>query len=60
MSEKKPFLFYYENAVNCWTPVIDSGDSMVDVTSLADGEKTEIAFKRIDMTQEEFDNLPEV
>jgi hypothetical protein len=58
---KKPRLFYYEEAENCWCPVPDKVDGQLVCTAdqLEDGESMEVCFKRVDMTDEEFDNLPD-
>ena len=60
MAEKKPRLFYWEEAEDCFTPVPDKIENIVDVDMLDDGETQEIQFKRVDMTDDEFNNLPEV
>ena len=61
-TEKFPRLFYYEEAENCWVPVPDKVDGELIVTEeqLSDGEEMEIMFRRKDMTDEEFANLPDV
>lgn len=56
---KKPRLFYYEEAVDGFVPVPDQVESIVDVENLDDGESRHIYFKRIDMTDEVYDALPE-
>ncbi|KKL83799.1 hypothetical protein LCGC14_1971150, partial [marine sediment metagenome] len=46
--------------VDAWAPVPDKTENLVDVHwTLSDGETIEVQFKRIDMTDDEFDNLPE-
>lgn len=63
MSEiKKPRLFYYEDAEDAWVPIGDNYDieSIVSLENFSeDGETIEIIFKRTDMTDEEFNNIPE-
>lgn len=59
-SDPKPRLFYYEEAVNAWVPWTDGYDFASILEMLDDGEDTQLEFRRIDMTDEEFDNLPEV
>lgn len=60
MSEKKPRLFYYEEAEECWAPVADLLENIVSIESFTyDGQTIELQFKRIDMTDDEFDNLEE-
>ena len=61
---KKPRLFYFEEAIGAggaWTPVPEyiDGELICVRDQLDDGDTMEIRFKRIDMTDEEFDNLPE-
>lgn len=58
---KRPRLFYWEGAEDCWCPV---GGLMVDdiITTdlfLRDGDIEEIRFKRSDLTDEEYAAIPE-
>ena len=57
---KKPRLFYYEDAENSFIPAPDKieGELICMEDQLEDGEVITIQFKRIDMTNEEFNNLP--
>lgn len=59
--QKKPRLFYYEDAEDCWAPADGLElDNILGDTHLTDeGEEVEIRFKRIDMTDAEFEALPE-
>lgn len=60
MNGKKPRLFYYEDAENCWAPADGLNvDDIICADTLMDGMILEIQFKRIDMTDEEFANIPE-
>lgn len=57
---KKPRLLYYEEGENAWIPAPDHVENLIDVAeSMTDGEVVELRFKRFDMTDEEFDSLPE-
>ena len=57
---KKPRLFYYEEAEHIIAPVPDRVIEIIDCESfLADRGEITITFKRIDMTDEEFENLSE-
>lgn len=57
---KKPRLFYYEEGVDSWCPVPENIESIIGVENFCeDKEVIEIKFRRFDMTDEEFDNLPE-
>lgn len=56
---KKPRLFYHEESENAYCPVVENMDWAIDIDSLEDGETVDIRFKRLDMTDEEFDALPE-
>ncbi len=57
---KKPRLFYYEEAENCWMPAPDMLEMLLDLSMFgSDEEVIEIQFKRVDMTDEEFSSLPE-
>jgi hypothetical protein len=59
---KKPRLFYYEEGVDGWCPADDlTIDNIISLENfMDDGDIIEIRFKRIDMTDEEINNLPEV
>ena len=58
-TEKFPYLFYYEEAENAWVPAPDSIEGIISVEDqLEMGEDMEIQFKRVDLTDEEFDKLP--
>ena len=53
---KKPRLFYYEEACEAWIPAPDLVENITDAESfLNDDDTQEISFRRIDMTDEEFD-----
>jgi hypothetical protein len=59
---KTPRLFYYSEAVNAWVP-IDGNDeisTIIDVEQFSySGEIIELQFKRFDMSDVEFKNIPE-
>ena len=59
---KKPRLFYYEEAENAWLPAvlaIESNYAEAELDGLEDGEEREIRIKRMDMTDDEYEGLPE-
>lgn len=59
---KKPRLFYYEEAENAWLPAvlaIEDNYAEAEVSMLDDGEEREIKIKRIDMTDAEYEAMPE-
>lgn len=59
---KKPRLFYYEEAENSWLPAtlaIEDNFAQAELELLDDGEERAIRIKRIDMTDAEFQGLPE-
>ena len=56
---KKPRLFYYEDSMSAWCPVPKLVEEIINEDCLCDGESTEITFKMVMMTDEEFDNIPE-
>ena len=61
MSEKKPRLVYYEEGESCWCPAPELVENIVDITAFFDpGEVQEVRFKRVDMTDEEWADLPEI
>lgn len=58
---KRPRLFYYEEAENAWCPAEGlEVDNIIGIDLfLRDSDTIEIQFKRQDMTDEEFEALPE-
>lgn len=62
-AEKKPRLFYWEPAEDCWSPVTDemraAFDQVYTFEHLDEDEEIKITFKRQDMTDQEFDAIPE-
>ncbi len=60
LTEKHSRLFYYEDAVDSWTPYPGDIDCVVDVNCMSEGDTVEIMFKRIDMTDAEYDSMPQV
>ena len=59
MSEKKPYLFYYEEACDGYILAPDSVEHIIELSMLEDGETREVLFKRIDLTDKEYDELPD-
>jgi hypothetical protein len=59
--DKKPRLFYWEEAVDAWCPADGMNvDNIIGAENfMDDGEILEIRFKRIDMTDAEMEALPE-
>ena len=58
-TEKHSYLFYYEEAESAWIPAPTLMDSLIIVEDqLEEGEKMEIEFKRVDLTDFEVANLP--
>lgn len=54
----KSYLFYYEDAVSAWVPAPENVIAIIDTDNLDEGEESEIRFKRFDMTDEEYRNIP--
>jgi hypothetical protein len=55
------YLFYYEEAVSAWIPAPEKISDIIDKDSHDDvGEKFELEFKIVEMTEDEYNNLPEV
>lgn len=59
-STKKPRLFEYSEGEDCWLPASESAADIVSLDELLDGEEVSVRFKRIDMTDDEFNSMPEV
>ncbi|EOV1090651.1 hypothetical protein ACOLXF_000289 [Vibrio fluvialis] len=57
-SQLKSYLFYYEDSVDAWVPVPKCIDGIIGTESLDEGEELDIRFKRFDMTEEEYQNIP--
>lgn len=59
-TEEFPYLMYYEEAIDAWTFAPDKVDGQLIVTEdqLEDGEDMEVRFKRVDLTDKEFDEIP--
>jgi len=55
---KKPRLFYREDACDCWTPVTEKVEDMISLDLFEDGEEIEYRFRRFDMTDQEFADIP--
>lgn len=56
---KKPYLWYYEEAENAWIPLPERFSEVIEANQLFDREEFEIKIRRQDMTQAEFDKIPE-
>ena len=62
--EKKPYLFYYEEAEDAWIPAPDITEAMVSTDNFKgrDGwdieDRIEIQFRVCMLTDEEYENLP--
>lgn len=59
---KKPRLFYFEEAENAWFPAtlaLEDNFAQAELEMLDENEEKEIRIKRQDMTDAEFEALPE-
>lgn len=56
---KFPTLFYYEEGVNAFIPIHDNLENLVDINCMGVGEVEQLQIKRLDLTDEELDALPE-
>ena len=59
-TEKNAYLFCLDEAVNAFVPAAKGIENTIDVADMCDGERVEIIFKRADMTDQEFDAIPDV
>ena len=59
MSEKKARIFYYEEACDSFIQAPVDLASLVDLDAVEEDEEIIIRLRRVDMTDEEFDALPE-
>ena len=57
----KPRLCYHDEGVGAWVPVdgICDASGIVNSEDKEDGEVVEVRFKRFDMTDADFDAIPE-
>ncbi|MCP5014282.1 MAG: hypothetical protein GY938_03255 [Ketobacter sp.] len=58
MSEKKPRLFYLEESIPAWVPAPENIESIVEVADIELDEVHVIEFRRVDLTDDEYENLP--
>ena len=58
--EKNPYLFYYEEACNSFIIAPRNLNDLLSVNDMYDGEEMEIKFRRSDLTDKEYAELPEV
>jgi len=56
---QKSFLFYREIGLDAWVPVPENIDDILNENNVDDGEVFSVDFKRLKMTQQEFDAIPE-
>lgn len=56
---QRSFLTSNEIGLDKWVPVPDSLDEILNENNVADGEQFAITFKRLRMTQAEFDAIPQ-
>lgn len=58
---KRPYLFYYEEALDSWAIAMDDVASIVGVDNFSDdGEEIEIKFRSINMTDFEFHAMTDI
>jgi hypothetical protein len=52
-------LFYWEEAYDAWVPAPERIEHIIDTESHfgEDGETVDITFKRVDMTNEDFEKI---
>ena len=62
IEQKKPRLFYYEETCEGFVPIIENEiPGIIDIDRFDnDGEVIELQLKRIDMTDKEFENIPNI
>lgn len=57
-TNKYTYLFYYSDGFDAWIPVSEKTGNVVDVLDFDANEEREIKFKRVDMTDKEYDEMP--
>lgn len=58
-AEKFEYLFYYEEGLDKWIPAPISTVGLIESSMLDVGEEREIKFKKLELTDKEYDNLTE-
>ena len=58
IEKKHPRLFYFDEGENFWTPWRPE-IAQIELDCMQDGERRELALKRVDMTDREFAAIPE-
>lgn len=54
-------LMYWEDAEDCWTLAPDLVESIIDVDQFPhDGDEISISFRRMDLSEDEIDAMPQV
>lgn len=57
----KCYWFYYEEGADCWAPWPDDLETVIGgINDSKSVEPIEVEFKRVFMSQDEFENLPQV
>lgn len=60
-TEKRPYNFYYDEGIGCWVPISCLIiEEIMSPETIGNGEEIEIRFKRMDMTDKEVSELPDV
>lgn len=60
MSEKKPRLVYWEETCDSWIPAPERVSEILEATNLCEQEEEWLKFKRVDMTDEQWNNFPDL
>ena len=58
-TQKHPYLFYHCDGQDAWIPASEMLENTIDVANLEDKEEYEVRFKRLDLTDKEYDEMPE-
>lgn len=58
-TEKFTYLFYYSDGFDAYIPASETTENVIDVMDFDVGEEREIKFKRVDMTDKEYDEMPD-
>tara|TARA_R110000782_G_scaffold199927_1_gene288815 strand:- start:598 stop:861 length:264 start_codon:yes stop_codon:yes gene_type:complete len=56
---KRPYLMYYEEAIDGWCLVPEKVEQMISTENLSVGDDQELRFKCVEMTDHEYENLAE-
>jgi len=59
-TKKHAYLFYLEEAVDAYIPAPEKLEHIINADNMDVGQEHDILFRRVDMTDEEYDKMPQL